>query len=338
MRRNWLAPVVRAGVLAAVCLAIGVPAVAQQLGSLKGRVVDEAGNPVADAEISFDYTGEMNYHWTAKTNENGEWTRAGLYAVGGRWTITAKKGDMAGFLADVEVPLSGIADAGDIVIRKGGNVPSSTSGMTAAEAEARNKQQAALKKLLDEVNLALSNNSYDEAITKLQEASTQVENCTICYVQMGDVYMKKNDLAQAETAYKKAAELDPTSPDPYDSLAVLYNSQKKFDEAAAASAKAAELHGAGAGAGGGGDATSLYNAGAILVNQGKMAEAQAQFEKAIKADPTMAEAHYQLAMTLVNQGKVADAVKALETYLSLNPTGPNAQMAKDMLPELKKMQ
>ena len=116
---------------------------------------------------------------------------------------------------------------------------------------------------------------------------------------------------------------------------MLYNSQKKFAEAGEASAKASELRGA---SGGGGDATSLYNAGAIFVNQGKMVEAQAEFEKAIQADPTMAEAHYQLAMTLINQGKVGEAVKALEQYLSLNPTGPNAQTAKDMLPELQKMQ
>jgi hypothetical protein len=30
-------------------------------------------------------------------------------------------------------------------------------------------------------------------------------------------------------------------------------------------------------------------------------------------------------------------VKSLEAYLALNPTSPNAQTAKDMLPELKKM-
>jgi len=35
---------------------------------------------------------------------------------------------------------------------------------------------------------------------------------------------------------------------------------------------------------------------------------------------------------------VGEAIKALEQYLSLAPDGPNAQMAKDMLPELRKMQ
>ena len=34
----------------------------------------------------------------------------------------------------------------------------------------------------------------------------------------------------------------------------------------------------------------------------------------------------------------SEAIKALDQYLALAPAGPNSQMAKDMLPELKKMQ
>jgi tetratricopeptide (TPR) repeat protein len=319
------------GAIFALVVGIASPAYAQ-LGSLKGRVVDEAGKPVPDAELAFDYTGELNYHYTGKTDSKGEWTRAGLYAVGGRWTVTAKKGNLSGFAANVEVPLSAVKEVGDIVIRAGGATP--TGGMSAAEAEARNKQAAELKKLFDEVNAALSSNSYDVAITKLTEAAGKVERCASCYARLGDVYTKQNDLAKAEEAYKQAVTFDEKSAEAWDGLAIVYNSQKKFEEAGKASARATELRGAS----GGGDATSAFNSGAILVNQGKMAEAQAQFQRAIQLDPKMAEAHYQLGMTLINQGKMGEAVKALETYLQLAPTGPNAQTAKDMLPELKKMQ
>jgi Tfp pilus assembly protein PilF len=148
------------------------------------------------------------------------------------------------------------------------------------------------------------------------------------------VYTKQNDLAKAEEAYKQAVTFDEKAAEAWDGLAIVYNTQKKFEEAGKASARATELRGAS----GGGDATSAFNSGAILVNQGKMAEAQVQFQRAIQLDPKMAEAHYQLGMTLINQGKMGEAVKALETYLQLAPAGPNAQTAKDMLPELKKMQ
>jgi tetratricopeptide (TPR) repeat protein len=333
MTRTWFGATLRVGVLAALCVALAAPAYAQ-LGSLKGRVVDEQGNPVPDAELTFEYAGEMNYRFTGKSDSKGEWIRAGLYSVGGRWTVTAKKGNLAGFVSNIDVPLSAVGEVGDIVIRAGGTVPSA-GGMTDAEAEQRNRQQAELKKLFDEVNAALAANAYADALTKLNEAVTKVESCSVCYIRIGDVHSKQGDAAQAETAYKKAIELDPQSAEAYDALAILYNGQKKFAEAGEASAKANELRSA---SGGGGDATSLYNAGAILVNQGKMAEAQVQFERAIQADPNMGEAHYQLAMTLVNQGKIPEAIKSLEQYLSVSPAGPNAETAKLMLPELKKMQ
>jgi hypothetical protein len=125
--------------------------------------------------------------------------------VGGRWTVTAKKGNLAGFVSNIDVPLSAVGEVGDIVVRAGGTVPSA-GGMTDAEAEQRNRQQAELKKLFDEANAALAANAYADALTKLNEAVTKVETCSVCYIRIGDVHSKQGDAAQAETAYKKAIE------------------------------------------------------------------------------------------------------------------------------------
>ena len=80
----------------------------------------------------------------------------------------------------------------------------------------------------------------------------------------------------------------------------------------------------------------VYNQGIILWNQGKIAEAKAKFEEALKADPNHADAHYQLGMALLNEGKLPDAVGAFEKYLSLAPTGQFAAQAKAMVAQLKK--
>ncbi len=337
MTRNWCGPTTRAGIMAVLCLVLASPVYAQ-LGSLKGRVVDEAGKPVPDAEMTFEYSGEMTYRYTGKTDAKGEWIRAGLYSVGGRWTVSAKKGNLAGFVSNVDVPLSAVGEVGDIVIRAGGTVAARNTGGGDAQAEQMARDQLALKKVFEEANAALASNSYDVALAKLTEALTKVENCAICHLRMGDVYMKKQDLTAAEESYKKALVIDPKSAEAYDDLAILYNTQKKFAEAAEASKKATELHAAASGgAGSAGDATSLYNSGAILMNQGKIAEAKAAFQKAVALDPKMASAHYQLAMTLINEGNVKEAIKSLEQYLSIAPTGPNAETAKAMLTELKKM-
>lgn len=325
MKRLWSVPGILIGACVAVMLATAVPAYAQ-MGSLQGRVVDEAGKPVPDAEVTFEFLGGMPVKFTGRTNANGEWVRAGLNAVG-RWNITASKDGATGFAANVEVALGGSGKVPDIVIRKGGAASS-------ADEAARAKEAAALKTLLAEVNAALTANNLDVAAAKLNEAVVKIPNCAECHVQLGDIYSRQKQTAQAEAAYKKAIEVDPKSAAAYDGLAALYNSTNRMADAAAASAKALELYGTS----GGGDATTAYNAGAIMMNSGKIAEAKAQFQRAIQLDPKMAEAHFQLGMTFINEGNVGEAVKSLEQYLSLAPAGPNAQMAKDMLPELKKMQ
>lgn len=322
MIRRFTALSVVAGLCMAALVVTATPAYAQ-LGSLTGKVVDEAGKPVPDASVQLDFQGEQNFHFTVKTDKNGNWTRAGLIAVGGRWNITAKKDGLSGMLTNVEVALGGAKPVDDIVLRAG-------AGAAAAAGDPKKNDEA--KKVLAEANAALAANNYDLAIAKLTEATTKVEKCTDCFLRLGDVYTKQSNFEKAEAAYKQALTLDEKSADAYDGLAIMYNTQKKFDEAGKASAKAIELRAA---SGGPVDANAAYNAGVIFWNQGKIPEAKEQFSKAVQANPTMAEAQYYYGMCLVNEGKVAEAKTALETYLKLAPTGPNAPTAKSILDSMK---
>jgi tetratricopeptide (TPR) repeat protein len=321
------------GFLAGVCVAVllaAAPAFAQ-FGALQGRVVDETGAPVAGAEVKLLYTGDMAYTFTVKTDARGRWTRAGLSALSsGRWNISATKDGMAGYLAGVEVVGNASTEVPDIVIRKGAvAVPP-----TAAAEKERARVMAEQKKVLEDVNAALTANNFELAATKLIEATTKIENCSFCFSRLGDVYVKMGDQTKAEESYKTAIKFDEKAAEPWQGLAIVYNAQKKFDQAAEASAKAISLQGAGGGAG---DATTAYNMGIILSNQRKMAEAKVQFERAVQLDPNMASAHYQLAMSLMNEGKMAEALASLEKSVALKPTGPDADMAKTLIPELKKM-
>jgi tetratricopeptide (TPR) repeat protein len=311
-----------------VALVVAATPAYAQLGSLTGKVVDEAGKPVPDAEVKLDFMGEMNIHFTVKTDKNGVWTRAGLIAVGGRWNVTAKKGDLSGIQPNIEVALGGAKIVDDIVLKPGNVTPAGSS----AENEARAKRAVEAKKVLDEANTALAANDFDTAIAKLTEATTKIDKCTECFLRLGDVYTKQTQLDKAEDAYKQAIASDEKSAEAYEGLAIVYNTQKKFTEAGTASAKAMELRGA---SGGGGDATSAYNAGVIFWNQSKIPEAKAQFEKALQMSPTMAEAQYYIGMCLVNEGKLPEAKTALEAYLKMAPSGPNAPTATAILDSMK---
>jgi Tfp pilus assembly protein PilF len=321
--RIWL------GLMVGMALWVASPAYAQ-VGTLRGKVVDEAGQGVAGATVTFDFLGEIDLHFTTQTNARGEWTRTGLRAsTTDMWRITAKKGDLVG-MADIIAVASGSIDVPSIVIRMGG-----LAAPAAGAAPEMTKEQIEQMKMLQDISTMYKAGNYDAAIAKLNEYTAKDDTCAICYASLGEMYNKKSDAASAEKAYLKAISIDDKSKaaaESYSALANMYNAQRRFDEAAAMSTKAVELQ---ATTGSGGDPSALFNAGVIFWNQGKIAEAMAQFKKAIDLKPDMADPHYYYAMCLVNEGKMPEAKASLEKYLQLAPTGENAAVAKSILDTMK---
>lgn len=303
--------------LAVLLTMSAAPALAQSV--VRGKVVDSQGKPVPDATVLFEAT-DANRKTQTKTDKNGEFLQVGLGS--GAYKVTASKDGVGSQTLNSNV-------------RQGPNNPlsftlSTSSNVSSADKEAAVALQAAAAAAME----ALKAGRHDEAIAKFNEVLAKMPTCSDCYYNLGVAYVGKQDLAQAETAFKKAIELKPTSAEAYTGLAGLYNAQKKFDLAAAASAKASELSG---GAAGGGSAEASYNQGVILFNAGKFAEAKTQFEAATKADPNMSMAQYQLGMTALNLGLIPDAVSALEAYLKVDPNGPKAAEVKAALPALQGM-
>jgi hypothetical protein len=80
--------------------------------------------------------------------------------------------------------------------------------------------------------------------------------------------------------------------------------------------------------------------GALLVNGAQNEAAGDEFKKAIAADPTYADAHYQYGLYLTSKattdaaGKIVPApgtIESLQKYLDLKPDGPFAQSAKELI-------
>jgi tetratricopeptide (TPR) repeat protein len=321
-----------ASVAALALVAAAAPVLAQQ-GSLRGKIVDEAGKGVADAEVIFDFVGDYNRQLKTMTDKNGEWIRAGIPSNPGRWTITVKKGDLVGKLENVVVRIGEMTRVAEIVIappRAGGTTVKPPAGMSKEEIEKANKRQEELQKLFDATNAAVDAGNFDEALAGINKIILEVPNCAACYAKLGDVHMRKKDLAEAEQALLKSIEMDATKPGPYGALATIYNQQKKFDEATKMSEKANELSGAT-----GGDPATVYNQGIIYWNAGKVAEAKAQFQKAISLDAKMADAHYWLGMCFVNEGTLPEAKAPFTEYMKLAPTGQYADQVKSLLAIIK---
>ena len=294
----------RGALALALALAVSAPAFAQSI--VKGTVTDANRQPVENATVLIEADAGSR-RAELKTNKKGEFLQVGLPS--GAYTVTASQGTMKQSLK--------------LAVKQGENRPlafqlTAASGMT----EEERKAQLALGTAAQEASAAMQAGNHDLAIAKFTELVAKVPTCSDCYYSMGIAHTQKQQWAPAEAAFKKVVELKPTSAEAYAGLANVYNATKQFDLAVAAGAKAAEL-GGGAGAAGG-NAEAVYNNGVILWNAQKYAEAKAQFEAAIKADPTMALAHYQLGMANLNLGQIPAAKEAFAGYLKADPNGPKA--------------
>ena len=302
------------GVLAiVVALVFSAPAFAQ--GIVKGKVVDDKNQPVADAKVVI--AGPARNAET-KTNNKGEYVQVGLQS--GAYTVTVTKDKL---IATAKVNVSqGTPAEANMTLQ-----PAATAGMS--------PEQKAVQEAAASAIDALRAGRDDEAIAKLNDVVGKLPTCSDCYYNLGLAYTHKQQWPEAETALKKSIELKPTNPDPYNGLANIYNAQKRFDEALEMNKKATELAASTAGAGGGGaNAESIYNQGVVLWNAQKYAEAKAQFEAAIAADPKLAAAYYQLGMANLNLGQLPDAKKAFQGYLTADPMGPKAAEVQGILKQL----
>lgn len=306
-----------AGVIAAV-IGMAVPAFAQSTGMVKGKVTDAKNQPVDGAKVVIEFKDGVTRKFEVKTNKKGEYIQIGLQP--GIYQVTASKDGVGTGIQETKISI-GATQQLDITLQAAGAGGGSLS-----------KEEEAFRTLFTAGIEANKAGKHDEAIAKFTEALKNRPDCYACQYNIGGSLMQKQDYAGAEAAYQAAAKLDPASAEPYNALANLYNATKKFDQAASMTAEALKR---GGGSAGGGSPEVTFNQGVTLWNAGKIAEAKAQFEAAVKAKPDYADAHYWVGMANLNEGKMPEAATAFEAYLKHAPTGQYAEQVKKMLPQLK---
>ena len=77
------------------------PVGAQTSGSARGVVVDDQGEPVADATVTIEFTGGVPRKFEVKTNEKGQYQQVGL-AIGS-YRFTASKEGYAPAALDIKI-------------------------------------------------------------------------------------------------------------------------------------------------------------------------------------------------------------------------------------------
>jgi cytochrome c-type biogenesis protein CcmH/NrfG len=310
-------------VLAVVAAAVaGVPAFAQSTGMVKGVVKDASDSPVEGAKIVIEFSDGMNRKYEVKSSKKGEYIQIGLQP--GNYKLTASKdGVGVQFFEGVRIRLGQPTEVNFVLSPAGpGGAPMS-------------KEDAEFRKTFQDGITALNASNWDDALAKFQATVTQRPDCFQCQLAIGEAYMGKADYPNAEAAFNKAKELKPDAPEPYRGLRNLYNNQKNFEKAAEMAAEANKRAGSLSSGGGAASASDLYNQAATFWNAGKYTETAAALEQALQADPNHADSHYLSGMVDVNQGKLPEALAHFEKYVELAPSGTNAAQAKSMVDAIK---
>lgn len=127
-------------------------------------------------------------------------------------------------------------------------------------------------------------------------------------------------VGEARTAYTRALELDPTHADAHLNLGRLLHeaaSDSGGDAGGEDALTAAEEHYRLAATHRPGDATAWFNLGVVLQDLERPDEALAAYDRALAADPALADAHFNLAGLLSGRGDRAGAIRHLKAYKDL---------------------
>ena len=222
-----------------------------------------------------------------------------------------------------------------------------------------NAQNAQIKNINVELKQAVTadqGGNPEQAVQILQGLTQRNPNYPLLWALQGNYESKAakkvtdsaqriQQLEQAAGDLQKAIQIAETGTDPKPKTQIpnwrlnygtVLESARKHDEAIKVFEQVAQESAADPKA----VALANYNAGVAATNAGKTDAAVQYFEKALTADPTLADAYYQKGIALMGKATTDKTGKfiappgteeAFEKYLDLAPTGPNAEAAKSML-------
>ncbi len=297
--------------MAFAALLISVSMAAAQTGGVRGKILDEKGEPIEGVAVKMEFQGGVNLAFDSKTNKKGDFMQIGLRP--GTWKFTYTKEGFQIFAAPMRVSL------GDATVLPPVKLMSAKAGAGGPGGED-------LQKTFSEAVAKLQAGDFDGAIAAFDAMIVKNPSLAEAHYNKGFAQYQKKDYPAAEASLKRALEVKADYGDARVLLSNIYTAQGLRD-------KAVEVMSAGPGAG---DARQLFNLGLALLNSGKGEEATAAFLKAEAADPLNSEVQYYLATSALNAGKTDECITRLEKYLVMGPkSDQNKATATGLLAALK---
>ena len=297
-------------VVVSLCVA-AAPLSAQDwkgMGRLFGKVSGPDGKPVAGATVKLDCP-QRGGGTEIKTDKKGQWAFQGLAAC--NWNIDIKAEGLAPRSISVPMPSEQARmQPVDVKLEKPAGPPP--------------ELVEALKKGDD----AFAAQNWAEARTSYEKVSTMRPDLAAkLYPRLARIYAAEKNTEKALEYLQKAMDVDPA------------DQQMKF--VAANAAIEAGMADKAIGFLGAVDDTKVadgngyFDVAVAFLRKNDAANAVNFFTKTLAKDPKIADAYYWRGISYVQQGKLAEAKADMQKALELDPTGPTGEKAKKALDQLK---
>ena len=294
--------------MALVCSAVSAAA-QMELGVIKGRVVDEAGQPLPGVTIrlvNLDRGREV----TLTTDKDGRFYRRGLQAV--EYELTVQR--------------EGFQPVNDKVKLTAGTDRNFDFKLAKAAV-------GGSKEFQDGVT-AFNSGNFELAATRFQAAIAQAPTVAPLHVNLALAYFQLKRPAEAVASLEKAAAMAPNDAAIQYQLGSAYVDTQAYDKAVAALEKGLSATPDLAKDPLAAEAASTL--GAVYFAQGKVPEAEAQFQRVLAAKPGNAGATLGMAKVVFSKGDAAVALELFEQVVTAHPGTPEAAQAATFIKELKK--
>ncbi len=289
---------------------------AQTQGRISGTVVDENEQPLADVQITLTTPELGNYQLESTTSKKGRFTLTVLDATK-VYTIRLVKEGYQGIEEPIKVAV------GDVLRRT--FQLKSRAALESEQAQqdfARTARSDRAVQVFNEGAQASSAGDFDTAKAKFEEALGIDARLAPAYSGLAGIHLHQGDYGAALAAADKLLELDPNN---VRGLRIRYDAYKAMGDEGKAKQALQALSEVDRGS----DlAVRVYNEGAEAARTGDLETARARFQEAVELDPSLAAAHYALAVVYGSQGQHEQALAAIVKTLELEPDHPQAPRAR----------
>jgi tetratricopeptide (TPR) repeat protein len=294
-------------------LAFALPAAAQDwkgYGRIEGRVLDASGQPLARVKVKLKLPERGAGGPTTTTDAKGRWAIAGIAA--GSWDIDYEADGYATLKARVKLP-----SESSRLLPLEARMSKGSSGVPAEVAEALAAAEAAEKA----GRLSEARAGYEKLIALRPDVAV------IAHQRIGVTYIQEKQYVPALDHLQQALDADPGN-----ATVRLIMAQAAFEGGlkergmglVSAIDQAAIK-----------DPDVAYNLGVQLLNAGRPAEAADFFSRSIALDARYVDGYFRRGLAEINLGRVAEAKADLQKVLELSPTGPQADLARKAVEQLK---